>query len=225
MNKRRSLNLLSLIANLSVVYFTAWSVIYNFRSDVYRPDRLTVGWGSLRYFTVLSNVFAAIACAITFYFNVKNILRDEYKFPLWSVKLKYTATVSVTVTFLTVVFFLAPYSAILGSGYFTLFRYNNFYLHFLSPVLVILSFILSERAGELKFPLSFLGLAPTAIYSVLYTTMVLIGEERGGWPDFYGFTFGGDMIAAALSLIMMYIASFLIAIAVWIIRKKVCERE
>ena len=224
MNAKRLPNLLSMIANLSVVYFNAQSVIYNFRTDIYRSDRLTAGWGSMRYFTVLSNIFVAIACAVVLFFNIKNALRDEYEFPVRVIKLKFAATVSVAVTFLTVVFFLAPYSAILGYGYFSMFIYNNFYLHFLSPVLAIVSFIFFERAGELKFSLTFLGFLPTALYSVLYSTMVLIGEDKGGWPDFYGFTFGGDMISAALSLICMYLAAYLISVAVWITRKKFCEK-
>ncbi|MBO4323079.1 MAG: hypothetical protein J5836_00300, partial [Clostridia bacterium] len=169
MNKKRLFNCLSLIINLSILYFTIDGNLYNFRTDVIRSE-LVFGFSGIRsfcFFTVLSNTFLAITCAIALIYNVKNAIKDEYVFPKWVFKIKFSATVSVTVTMMTVVLFLAPWAAATGSGYFSLFTANNFYMHFLSPLLGIITFIFFERAEELSFKDTFLGIIPTALYSVV----------------------------------------------------------
>jgi hypothetical protein len=49
---------------------------------------------------------------------------------------------------------------------------------------------------------------------------VIIGEENGGWPDFYNFTFGGYKWAIAISIVTMLSATYFFALALWAWQKK-----
>lgn len=218
MKKIRLQNLLSLVCNLLIVVFTIHAFWYNFRTDVIR-DEFWFGYSgihSLRFFTVLSNLFVMLAAAIMLVYNFKNVIGDKYVFPRWAVAVKFVATTAVAVTFVTVVVFLAPAYAIIGKGYFKMFVNNNLFMHLLTPLLAIFSFVFFEHVPKLKFSKVWLTLIPTALYSVVYFVMVvLVTEENGGWIDFYNFTFGGHNWAIPLSAIGMLLMTFLLGLALW----------
>ena len=48
-----------------------------------------------------------------------------------------------------------------------------------------------------------LAVVPTLLYAVVYSFQVVRGPAHGGWNDFYGFTFGGNLILGAVSLLVM----------------------
>lgn len=69
-----------------------------------------------------------------------------------------------------------------------IFTGSRFFLHGVCPLLSIiaLGFFISDHKITLKE--SFWSLAPVFVYACVYAVMVLvIGEENGGWADFYGF--------------------------------------
>lgn len=226
MKNKRLRFTLSLIINLIIFMLMIHTLVNNFRTDIVRDTRLldAGGWVSFRYFTMLSNVLAAIAAAIVASFDAKALVCEEENLPRWVLILKYAGTVAVTLTFVTVVVFLSPMVEAMGYGYFSLFRNENFLLHFLSPVLAILSFILFERIEDFKFIETLYGVIPTVLYSFVYLPMVVIGAEKGGWPDFYMLTFGGHMWVAPISLIVMYGATFGLAVAERAVQKAIVKK-
>ena len=203
MKKQRLFTALSLIINALIVYLTVDGVIYYFRSDVIKDEALleSSGWICMRYFTTLSNIFVAVAAAVLVAIHIINAARDTDGVPKWALTLKYVATAAVTLTFLTVVFFLAPIVALGGDSYFKLFENNQFILHFLTPVLAIVSFIFFDGGGKLPFKSTLLTIAPTVAYSFAYIPMVAIIKA---WPDFYWLTFGEKYYLAPISVIVMY---------------------
>ena len=217
---------LSLIINLVIFMLMAHTLINNFRTDILRDSDLLEagGWVSFRYFTMLSNVLAAIAAALVAAFDAKALISDEEKLPRWVLILKYAGTVAVTLTFVTVVVFLGPMVEAMGHGYFKLFQNENFFLHFLSPILAIISFVCFEQIENFKFTETLYGVIPTILYSFAYLPMVVIGKENGGWPDFYMLTFGGHMWVAPISLIVMYGATFGLAVAERAIQKAIAKK-
>lgn len=217
---------LSLIINLVIFMLMAHTLINNFRTDILRDSDLLEagGWVSFRYFTMLSNVLAAIAAALVAAFDAKALISDEEKIPRWVLILKYAGTVAVTLTFVTVVVFLGPMVEAMGHGYFKLFQNENFFLHFLSPILAIISFVCFEQIENFKFTETLYGVIPTILYSFAYLPMVVIGKENGGWPDFYMLTFGGHMWVAPISLIVMYGATFGLAVAERAIQKAIAKK-
>ena len=222
----RKLNVISLMINLAVVIITAYSVAHNFRTDVIRTPQTVngailtdfTGFQSFRYFTTLSNVFAAIAAGITLFFNVRNVIKDRYEFPKWALIIKYVATCAVALTFTTVALFLSPMILSYGKSYFTLFSGNGFFMHFLLPALSVVNFIFFEKKPKLRFKYAFYALIPTIIYAAVYAVMVKVLKS---WPDFYSFAPAGNGALLPVIALSMCALSFFVSAFLFLIRKKV----
>ena len=219
----RARNVMALLINFAIVFFTGAAIWYNFRPDVSKIGWFGfAGWNSLRFFTNLSNIFVAIAAAVTVVEAAKNVVLERFEFPKWLIVFKFAATTSVSVTMGTVLLFLAPFSP---NGFLWFFTQNNFYLHFYTPSLAIITFIYFERtAAGLNKRDCFWGVLPTVAYSAVYIPMVILGEANGGWPDFYGFTFGGNLWAASIAALCMYAFSLLLAFLLYGLQKWLLKR-
>ncbi len=211
MEKIRRNNVVSLIMNICIVLFTTHCMIETFRTDIVRDPKWfgLSGIHSLRFFTVLSNLFVAIVGIVIIVYAIKNLIHDTNNYPKWLTLLKHISTTAVTLTFVTVVFFLAPTYVTMGYSYFDMFTGNNFYMHLVTPLLAIISFVLFEPLHQVTTKNNFWVLLPVALYSIMYFVMVvLVGEENGGWADFYNFTFGGHNWAIPLSATGMLLVTF-----------------
>ena len=89
----------------------------------------------------------------------------------------------------------------------------NLFMHLLTPLLAMLGFCLLEKQPELRFRSVFLGLIPTMLYGIVYA-MLVVFQKR--WLDFYGFNIGGHW---KLSCCLMLIATFLISLGLWALRR------
>lgn len=211
--KAKTYRLIDLIFNIVIFLTTAWAVAYYFYAD---PDILgSTRTACFRYFTTDSNVLMAVAAAVVCVVRVLQLKDPDRTMPVWVTVLRFTGTVAVALTLLTVVFFLAPVSC-LNAGIGTVpfyFAGNVFVLHLSTPVLAILSLILFDREGEITRRRSLWGLAPTVVYSVVYLVLVVFVKV---WYDWYGFTFGGRLYLAPVSMIVMYAVTYGIA---WVLRK------
>ena len=134
-------------------------------------------------FTVNSNILAALAMILALPYTIDGLRTGNYHLPNWIVNLMLDAVTAVALTFLVSLFVLAP-----AKGFVLIFTGSRFFLHGVCPVLAIVTFcffISDHRIGLLE---SLKALIPVLIYALIYLTMVVvIGEERGGWNDFYGF--------------------------------------
>ncbi|MBO4251809.1 MAG: hypothetical protein J5911_04005 [Clostridia bacterium] len=222
--KQRKLNVAALVINLTVFILTAYSVAHNFRQDIVRiPEEVNghyltdfTGIYSFRYFTSLSNVFAAIASAITLCFNVKNVINGEYSFPKWVTILKYTATCTVALTFFTVALFLSPLMVYYGKSYFTLFKGNGFFFHFLLPALSIACFTMFEKS-PVSFNNTYIAVLPAVAYSIVYMLMVVFNI----WPDFYSFTFNERFWTLPITITAIFAISYGISVVIYFMHKKI----
>lgn len=222
----RKLNVISLMINLTIVIITAYSVAHNFRTDIIRTPQTVngamltdfTGFKSFRYFTTLSNVFAATAAGTILFYNVRNVIKDCYDFPKWALIIKYVATCTVALTFTTVALFLSPMILSYGESFFTLFSGNGFFVHFLLPALSIVNFIFFEKKPKLRFKYAFYALIPTVIYATVYAVMVKVVKA---WPDFYSFAPTGNGVLLPVIAISMCGLSFFVSAFLFLIRKKV----
>ena len=185
--------ILDRLTNLFIFLFTACAILSCFRKDGrWDPES---GRKALRFFTILSNIFAGIAALLM----AVTIPRP----PFWIWLLKYVASCSVTVTFLTVMLFLGP-----SMGYKALLSGRDFYLHLCGPLLALLSFVFLERFYTLSFALSLLGIVPVIVYGLVYLYKVVI---TGRWDDFYGYNKSGKW---PISMAAMYAGGFLVCVLV-----------
>ena len=185
--------ILDRLVNIFIFVYSVCAVISCFRKDG-RWD-LKTGLQALRFFTILSNLFAGIASLLIL------ITLPHSPYSVWLIK--YIAACSVTVTFLTVMLFLGP-----SFGYKALLSGKDFYLHLCGPLLTLLSFVFLERFYALPFLTSLLGVIPVIVYGLVYLyEVVMIGR----WDDFYGYNKNGKW---PVSLVAMYTGGFLVCIIV-----------
>lgn len=166
----------------------------------YRDGKWSVenGTNALKYYTFLSNVFCALTALGMVIFP--NFL------PAWI--LKYTGTVAVTITFLTVLFFLGPVL-----GYKRVLTGRDFVMHLVNPILALVSLCVFER-NEMPFYVTVFGLLQMILYGLLYGYKVMFAKGKKGWDDFYGFNKGGRWY---ISAVIMLLGTFAICVILWFI--------
>ena len=170
-------------------------------TTIYDENFDHMGMRTFCMFTVISNIFCAVAMSLTIPFTVEGIRKNNYHVPSWVVNLTFAAVTAVTITLLVSLLILAPVK-----GFVLIFTGSRFLLHAICPILAIDAFCFFLSDHRITIAESFLPLIPVYLYATLYYVMVVvIGEERGGWNDFYGFaTYVNVKIPMALILPLTY---------------------
>lgn len=203
MSKNRIFNLVDLIINLLIFGFTVFSVVSYFIFGGV-GNMSVIGFYTFKYFTVDSNVLVAIGSGIIIYFNIKNLINDTNKLPLWAEITKFIGVCGVTIAMLTVILFLGP---TLGWG--IMYLGVNALMHLVTPLLALLSFVFLERR-KLNINLALTSMAPVVIYGSVYLINVLITQV---WEDFYGFNRDGLW---AVSIVIMILSSYVLGILLFL---------
>ena len=177
--------------NILIALITLIIVVSFFRKEgQWVPER---GKFALRFFTTLSNILCAAACLLT------ALAINAGGIPEWIWMLKYIGTAAVTVTMLTVLFFLAP---TFGKGALkVLLSGTDLFMHLITPVLAIVSFCFPERQG-MTFAQALWGLLPVAAYGPYYLYRIRFAPEDRRWEDFYGFNKGGKWPVAFVAMML-----------------------
>ena len=174
--------MLALLSALVVVVCVCIGVTMNL-TTIYDENFDHMGLRTFCMFTVNSNILAAASMAMVIPYTLDGLRKHNYHMPRWIVVLVYAGVTAVALTFLISLCILAPVK-----GFKLIFTGSRFFLHGVCPVLAIVAFCFFMSAQRLRFVDSLIALIPVLIYSAVYTVMVVvIGEEGGGWNDFYGF--------------------------------------
>lgn len=203
MSKNRIFNLVDLIVNFLIFGFTVLSVVSYFTFGGV-GNMSVIGFYCFKYFTVDSNVLVSIGSGIIIYFNIKNLINDTNKIPLWAEITKFIGVSGVMIAMLTVILFLGP---TLGWG--TMYQGVNTIMHLVTPLLTLLSFVFLERR-KLNINLAMTSMAPVIIYGTVYLINVLITKV---WEDFYGFNRDGLW---AVSIVVMILSSYVLGILLFL---------
>ena len=183
----------SAVINEAIVFITALSMraVIRRTEEGKQPE-------TFRYFTVLSNLFCAFTALILLVCEFCGVL------PAWAATLKYMGTVSVTLTFLVVLLFLWPsLGSIQG-----LWDGPELFLHLVTPLLAVLSFLFYEKQGLSAWIIP-LGLLPVLLYGWLYLDRVVVTKT---WRDMYGFNKNGRW---KLSFSLLVLGTVAIAVLLW----------
>ena len=177
-----------------------------------------MGIRTFAMFTVDSNILAGLTMLLCIPYTVDGLRTGYYHLPDWVVVLMYVAVNAVSLTFIVSLFILAPVK-----GFALVFSGSRFFLHAVCPVLSIVAFCCFINSHMIRLKEVLIAMIPVFIYTVVYLVMVLvIGEERGGWNDFYGFA---TKVPIWVSLIVILPASFGIAMLLRLAHNKWCLRQ
>ena len=186
--------------NILIALITLIIVVSFFRKEgQWVPER---GKFALRFFTTLSNMLCAAACLLT------ALAINAGGIPEWIWMLKYIGTAAVTVTMLTVLFFLAPS---FGKGALkVLLSGTDLFMHLITPLLALVSFCVFEKRG-MTFCQSLWGMLPVVLYGPVYLYKILFALPEKRWDDFYGFNKQGKWPIAFAGMVL---GTFLICIGI-----------
>ena len=148
---------LSILLNLAVVYMEPTAI---------RMSWEAVGDQTLTFYTENSNIFSAGVCLLVAVCQVWALISGR-ELPRWVKRLKFLAACCLTMTFLTVVFVLAPYYPNEGGVRFLLTESSMLYHHLLNPLCVFVSFAFLEREPRLSARNIPLALVPTVVYGAI----------------------------------------------------------
>ena len=186
--------------NILIALITLIIVVSFFRKEgQWVPER---GKLALRFFTTLSNMLCAAACLLT------ALAINAGGIPEWIWMLKYIGTAAVTVTMLTVLFFLAPS---FGKGALkVLLSGTDLFMHLITPLLALVSFCVFEKRG-MSFGQSLWGMLPVVLYGPVYLYKILFALPEKRWDDFYGFNKQGKWPIAFAGMVL---GTFLICMGI-----------
>lgn len=119
------------------------------------------GWYAFQYYTMDSNIFAAITSIMLIFSLLKNGKSSEL-----IQKFRYYSTCCVTLTFIVVVTILVPIA-----GWHTLpnrlFMGTDLWLHTVGPLINVFSFLVLETEFDLNKKQPLFAIIPTFIYAVI----------------------------------------------------------
>ena len=172
---------------------------------------------ALKYFTVQSNIFMGISAFISLFY----LLFKKDRYPTWVTILKLISTTCLTLTFLTVLAYLAPLM-----GINMVFLGANLYMHLFIPVVSIFTFIFIEPKVDLKFKWNFFSMIPSGTYGTIYIICLTAFNDFGnidGW-DWYAFgTYG--LGVGFIMLIGLNLVALGSSIGLYLLYKKVRKKE
>ena len=223
MKKRKIAN----IINLIIVILVCTGVICMLFGIHFMSDNIILTASKLemfKFFTVDSNILMGISSLLYIIYNQKVIKKNKKEVPKSIILLKLVATTSVMLTFIVTAFFLAPTS---NYSFWLFYQNSNLFFHLIVPLLSLYSFIALEKNNLIQFKETILGIIPVIIYSIFYTSNVLIhtkNKQVSLQYDFYGFLRNGyNTIIYVIPIILLI--TYLISVILWKLNRKKEGRE
>ncbi len=212
------------IFNLIIVVLEILSVIWMMSGIKLREDYGTLSaerLKSLKYFTIDSNILMGLFSLIAAVEELNVLKGKKEDISKITYVLKFVGVVGVTLTMLVTIFFLTPTGAA-KYGLFGYFKNSNLFLHLINPVISLVCFLCFERTDKIKFPYTFAGLIPMAIYSVYYGIVSVLHMENGiivdGY-DWYGFLKMG-VKSIVIVVPIFFLITYFVGFVIWKLNRR-----
>ena len=175
------------------------------------------GFMSFIYYTMLSNLFAALSAAFVLPYSVEGIRRKRFVLPEWVSVMHYMATVSITITMVFVFAFISWAAPDLAFGG------HNLVAHVFCPLLILISFFQIESGYLFTWKDRLLGIIPFCLYQVVYfVEVVVIGEENGGWKDIYRIR---QYLSPYLAIPLLLLLAFGVSTAIALVSNRLTNKR
>lgn len=170
------------------------------------------GLSVIKYYTEESNILCLISSVIVLFYLIKN-----KKFTKEISVFRFMTVVSLSITFLVVVFVLAPMYDF--NYYWLLYRNSSLYLHLLCPIISVISFLFFENHNLKHKRDKLRGIYFTILYAIVTTILNLLDLLEGPYP-FLMVKKNGALISIVWLVIMMG-SSYLISLSLVKIKNKI----
>lgn len=205
----------SVILNFTLFALTSAVIISYFLGNL-TPEVKTPAEKFI-FFTTDSNILAAVGALLTAVCNIAVLRGKLSEMPRVISAIKLMGTVSLQLTFFTVLFLLLPVY-----GFELLFGGTGSHMHAVAPLLSLITFVFLDGHSKLPLRYALYGIIPMLIYAAVYLTQVVfIGFANGGWMDFYTFNRNG---AWPVSLAVMFAATLALSFGVIWLHNRFCKK-
>lgn len=199
-------SIIAFIACTVTIFLTVGSVVYGILTDPPETVKTEFEW-----FTVDSNCLTAFAALMILPYTVEGIRRKRLIYPKWVLLIHYAGAICITITLVFVMSFISWYDPELAFGS------ENFFLHIICPLAVLISFFMVESGYRINKKDILIGLIPFFAYSILYLYAVAIAHI---WEDHYKLN---TFVPAYVSLPLMFILAYIIASIIRLIHNKLVD--
>ena len=173
-----------------------------------------------KYFTFQSNVFMGIVALIYAIYQLLILLNKRDNLPHVLLVFNHIGTTAVGLTFLVVIFFLAP-----GYGFHLMYRGANLFFHGIVPVIAMINFMFIQKECNIKFSDTVFSIIPSLLYGIVYFIVVVATNGYGDINiDFYMFGANGPLIGAFNFLAVMSIA-YIFGLILYFVHKLVFKKR
>ncbi len=199
-------------------------------SSVYGLFLTLNSWKIITYFTTLSNIAIDLILCVFLILDIQLLVSDgkvNRKSNLLYI-IKFLMTLSITITFLVFMFILAPtMPGGIWIAYFDYYGYS-FCLHFLTPLLAIIDFILYDYGYVSDFKHALYATIPPLLYVVFVAIAGYSGMRWGnnmsapynflnfgaptGWFGFDLSLLGPDTLGIGVAYMVVVLVLFFIAL-------------
>lgn len=171
-------SVLSLSCSTLSLIFAFHGIITGFENTIRILDRNI--FFSFAYFTMISNMLAALSATFLIPFAVEGIRKKRFTVPRWVAVFHFTSTSAITTVMILVLAVMSwsyPENAFGGS---------NLATHVICPTLILISYFQIENGYAYSLRDRLIACVPFCVYTVVYyIEVVMVGEANGGWPDIY----------------------------------------
>ena len=197
MNKKR----LSILLNILIVFLEiiGFVITYVINKKI-----------SIEFYTEDSNILALITSSIFVIYML-----NKKEIPRWLKLLKYATTICLSVTFIVVIFILAP---MYNFNYpYLLFHNSLLYQHLLCPILSIITFIYFDNLGDFSIKDNFTSLSLTLLYAIILIILNILKLVIGPYP--FLMVYEQSILISIIWFIIIFTLAYLIGYMLRVISK------
>ena len=137
-------------------------------------------WGLFQWFTTDCSFLTVFSASMIIPFAVQGIRNKYFSYPKWIAMFHYSGMLCTTLTLFIVLTFMSWVDPNTAFGDY------NWYLHIVSPSIVIIAFFLVDSGYLYTLKDSVIATLPVLMYICVYAWQVFcIGKVNGGWEDLY----------------------------------------
>ena len=163
---------------------------------------------AMKYFTTLSNVLVTLCAFVNFILYAVSIAKKKNYVKEFFQVMKLIGTVAVAITFTIVIVFLVPNN----STGFDYFGGSQLFLHVITPIAAVFSFIFLEYQTKIRFRFFYFPIFFVLAYGAFYISYAFLAPA-GKAIDWYGFMFDASSRIAPADLTKFTLSQFLLFLA------------
>ena len=201
---RSVVTLVACFIHLSLSLYALFTAVINDTNEGYQDI-------IFQYYTNLSNFFNVIVSGFIFPYAIDGVRKKRFTYPRWCALLHLSATICISITTCFTTFFISWYNPELAFGG------PRILLHFVCPLLMLVSFFFVDPQFKYSVKDIFVALIPFLAYALIYLLNVVFLKT---WEDHYHLT---TILPAFITFPGMMIMGAIVGLAIRFVHNRLAD--